>query len=107
MDALAVLADPTRRRIVELLAQGDRTAGELVSQFPISQPAVSRHLRVLREAEIVEAVPSAQRRIYRLRPESLDELDAWLAQCRRLWANRLDALETELHRGPDPGKEES
>ena len=89
MDTLAALTDPTRRRIVELLAQGRRMAGELVAQYPISQSVVSRYLRVLREAEIVETVPSAQRRIYRLRPESLDALDAWLTQGRRLWANRL------------------
>ncbi len=89
MDTLAALTDPTRRRIVELLAQGRRMAGELVAQYPISQSVVSRYLRVLREAEIVETVPSAQSRIYRLRPESLDALDAWLTQGRRLWANRL------------------
>lgn len=96
---MQALADPTRRRIVELLAAGDRSAGELVAEFPMSQPGVSRHLRILREAGVVDATRDAQRRIYRLRPETLDEVGEWIEACRRTWSNRLDALETELYRG--------
>lgn len=98
MEALEALADPTRRRIVELLADGERDVGELTSEFPISQPAVSRHLRVLRERGLVRARPDGQRRIYALEPEPLAELDVWLARYRSFWSNRLDALETQLRR---------
>jgi DNA-binding transcriptional ArsR family regulator len=99
VEALRALADPTRRRIVELLAEREREVGELVVAFPISQPAVSRHLRVLREAGLVDSRPEAQRRVYSLRAEPLEELDAWLGRYRAFWQNRLDALETELARG--------
>ncbi|MDP8910652.1 MAG: metalloregulator ArsR/SmtB family transcription factor [Actinomycetota bacterium] len=98
MDAFAALADPTRRRIVELLSEGERSAGELASEFPISRPAVSRHLRVLREHGVVRARERAQQRLYSLDPVPLAEVDAWLARYRPFWANRLDALETELRR---------
>src|ERR687897_2040943 len=98
MEALEALADPTRRRIVELLAEGDRDVGELVAEFPISQPAVSRHLRVLRAHGLVRARAEAQRRIYSLDAGPLAELDAWLARYRTFWENRLEALETELAR---------
>jgi DNA-binding transcriptional ArsR family regulator len=98
-DPLAALADPTRRRIVELLSQGPRSAGELADGFDISRPAVSRHLRVLREAELVSSEAEAQRRVYRLEPHRFDELATWLDGIRGFWANRLDALETELRRG--------
>lgn len=94
-----MLADPTRRRIVELLAGGDRSAGELAGEFDISRPAVSRHLRVLRDAELVSVRSEATRRIYHLEPGPLDDLDGWLHRYRTLWANRLDALDTELRRG--------
>lgn len=99
MDALAALADPTRRRIVELLAEHERDVSELHRHFPISQPAVSRHLRVLREHGLVRSRAEAQRRLYSLEPAPLAELDEWLGRYRSFWAQRLDALETELRRG--------
>jgi DNA-binding transcriptional ArsR family regulator len=92
------LADPTRRRIVELLAEGERSAGELAAEFHTSRPGVSRHLRVLREHGLVRAREQGQRRLYSLDPAPLAELDSWLARYRPFWANRLDALETELKR---------
>lgn len=90
------LADPTRRRILELLVDGERTAGELAAAFDTSRPAVSRHLRVLREAGLVRWRGDAQRRIYRLDPGPLAEVDAWLERYRRFWAGRLDALDDHL-----------
>ena len=84
---------------MELLADREREVGELVGEFAISQPAVSRHLRVLRDAGLVDSRPDAQRRVYSLRPAPLAELDAWLGRYRTFWAGRLDALETELARG--------
>lgn len=103
MNALDALADPVRRRMVELLVGGSRTAGELAvavgDEFSISQPAASRHLRVLREAELVSSSIDGQRRIYRLEREPFDELDAWLSGVRAFWQQRLDALETEVARG--------
>ncbi|HVM68206.1 MAG TPA: metalloregulator ArsR/SmtB family transcription factor [Gaiellaceae bacterium] len=98
MEALQALADPTRRRIVELLAERERGVTELHAHFPISQPAVSRHLRVLREHGLVRVRPDARRRIYSLDPTPLAELDEWLGRYRSFWAQRLDALETELRR---------
>jgi DNA-binding transcriptional ArsR family regulator len=98
VDALAALGDPTRRRIVELLAERDHAAGELAAQFPVTRPAVSRHLRVLREAGLVRARGEAQRRVYSLEPAPLAEVDAWLARYRGFWTNRLDALDTQLRR---------
>jgi DNA-binding transcriptional ArsR family regulator len=95
-DALAVLADPTRRRIVDGLGTGERSVGELVETLGISQPAVSKHLRVLRDAGVVSCRAAAQRRIYRVDPEPLRRLDAWLAPYRRLWDHHLDALERHL-----------
>jgi DNA-binding transcriptional ArsR family regulator len=95
---LEVLAEPTRRRIVELLAEGERSAGEIASHFPTSRPGISRHLRVLREHGLVRAREEAQRRLYSLDPAPLEELDAWLQRYRHFWANRLDALGTEIHR---------
>lgn len=91
-----VLAVPSRRRIVELLAEGRKTVGEINQEFEISGPAVSQHLRVLRESGLVEVEVDAQRRIYRLRQEPLDEMQAWLDQIRSFWTDRLDALEREL-----------
>jgi len=98
VDALSALADPTRRRIVELLAERDHDVAELNTHFPISQPAVSRHLRVLREHGLVRSRPDAQRRVYSLDPTPLAELDDWLGRYRSFWAQRLEALETELRR---------
>ena len=98
MQALQALADPTRRRIVELLADGDRTAGDIAAQFPVTRPAVSRHLRVLRETGLVRAREEAQRRVYSLDPAPLAELDDWLGRYRGFWAQRLDALDTQLRR---------
>ena len=98
MKALEALADPTRRRIVELLADGERTAGDLASHFTTSRPGISRHLRVLREHGLVHARDDGRRRLYSLDPRPLADLDAWLAQYRAFWTNRLDALDTEIRR---------
>lgn len=103
--ALEALSDGTRRRIVEELAQADRTAGELAGLFDISRPGVSRHLRVLREAGLVTAEPDAQRRVYSLTTEPLEELAEWLGRYRRFWTQRLDALDTEIARGKRARKE--
>src|SRR4051794_30332796 len=94
--ALTVLAEPSRREILDLLRDGERSVGELVDALALSQPGVSKHLRVLREAGLVRVRPDAQRRIYRLPAEPLEELDRWLEPYRRLWAGRLDALERHL-----------
>lgn len=91
-----VLAEPTRREILDLLRERDRSVGELVGCIPISQPGVSRHLRVLRDAGLVSVRVDAQRRIYGLRAQPLSEVDAWLGPYRRLWAGHLDALEQHL-----------
>ncbi|SNR37007.1 ArsR/SmtB family transcription factor [Blastococcus mobilis] len=99
MDALAALADPVRRELVALLAHGEVAAGELADRFPVSRPAVSRHLRVLREAGLVTARAEGKRRLYALDPRPLRELDDWLEPYRDLWARRLDALDTEMARG--------
>lgn len=98
MHALEALADPTRRRIVELLVDGERSAGALASEFTVSRPAVSRHLRVLRESGLVQTRESGTSRLYSLDPAPLQELDAWLARYRGFWAQRLDALDTQLRR---------
>jgi DNA-binding transcriptional ArsR family regulator len=98
MRAFEALADPTRRRIVELLGDGERSVNELAAEFPVSRPAVSRHLRVLRAHGLVRARGDAQRRIFSLDPDPLAELDAWLGRYRSFWTQRLDALDTELHR---------
>ena len=98
MNAVAALADPTRRRILELLADEELTSGELADEFPTSRPGVSRHLRVLREQGLVRMRPEGRRRFYSLDPEPLAELDEWLARYRAFWANRLDALDTEIRR---------
>lgn len=96
MQSLAAIADPTRRRIVELLAERDRTAGELVSEFELSAPAISQHLKVLREAGLVTVRVEGQSRVQSLHPAGLDDLDAWLQKTRSLWSSRLDLLEREL-----------
>jgi DNA-binding transcriptional ArsR family regulator len=105
VQALGALADPIRRHIVELLAERERDAGEIASHFDVSRPAVSRHLRVLREHGLVQARSEAQRRIYSLDPAPLAEVDAWLEQYRGFWANRLDALDVQLRRARRQRKE--
>jgi DNA-binding transcriptional ArsR family regulator len=96
-----VLAEPTRRRILDLLLDAERPVNELVTSLNVSQPGVSKHLRVLREAGLVEARVDAQRRVYRVRAAPLAEIDAWLAPYRRLWSKRLDALERHLDETED------
>lgn len=96
--ALQVLAEPNRQAILELLREGERPVGELVDELGLSQPAVSKHLRVLKEAGLVEARADAQRRLYRIRPDPLAELDDWLAPYRRLWTSHLDRLEDHLEK---------
>jgi len=96
-----VLAEPTRRRILDLLLERSRPVGELVALLGLSQPGVSKHLRILREGGLVEVHQDAQRRFYALRPAPLAEVDAWLAPYRRLWADRLDALERHLDAAAD------
>lgn len=100
MDAvLQALADPSRRTVLEILRDHPATAGELAGALPIARPGVSRHLRVLREAGLVDVRQEAQRRIYSLRPQAFVEVDDWLEEYRALWQNRLDALHTEIARG--------
>ena len=104
-----VLAEPHRRRILDLLRERERPVGDLVSALHISQPAVSKHLRVLRDAGVVEVRADAQRRVYRLRPEPLQEIDEWLTPYRAAWRDRLDALERHLDTMPtedEPREEE-
>ncbi len=107
MQSLAAIADPTRRRIVELLAEGERTAGELVEEFDLSAPAISQHLNVLREAGLVVTRVAGQSRIQSLNPAGFDELDAWLEKTRAVWSRRLDALERELLADEAAGKPKS
>ncbi len=96
--AFAILAEPNRRAILRLLASSEQSVGEIERRLRMPQPSVSKHLRVLREARFVESRVDAQRRLYRLRPESLREVDAWLAPFRRLWSAHVDALERHLDR---------
>ena len=91
-----LLADPTRRRLLDALRAGEQSVGALVERLRMKQPAVSKHLRVLREAGLATVRVDAQRRIYRLRPEGLREVDAWLAPYRAFWEDRLDAMERTL-----------
>jgi DNA-binding transcriptional ArsR family regulator len=93
-----IIAEPNRRAILSLLASSQQSVGEIERQLHMSQPTVSKHLRVLREAGFVESTVHAQRRLYRLRPEPLKELDAWLQPFRRFWSAHLDALERHLDR---------
>jgi len=98
-----IIAEPNRRAILSLLVSSEQSVGEIERELRMSQPAVSKHLRVLRDAGIVESTVDAQRRLYRLKPESLREVDAWLAQFRRFWTARVDALELYLDRmDPSP-----
>ena len=100
-NAFEVVAEPSRRRILELLRDDDRPVNELVVELGLSQPAVSKHLRVLRDAGLVDVRRDAQRRIYRLVPEPLVEIDDWLTPFREAWARRLDALEAHLEQMED------
>jgi DNA-binding transcriptional ArsR family regulator len=100
MDAvLQALADPSRRTVLQILRDHPATAGELALALPIARPGVSRHLRVLREAGLVDVRQDGTRRIFSLRPETLAEVDDWLSDYRVLWQNRADALHTEIKRG--------
>ena len=96
MQAFAALADPVRAEIVQVLAERDLTAGDIATRFPISRPAVSRHLSVLRRCRLVRVRGEAQRRIYSLDLAGLEAVDQWVANCRRLWGGRLDALGRHL-----------
>ena len=97
MDTFSAVADPRRRAMLDLLVKRERSVGELVSAFPdISQPAVSKHLRILKDAGLVDMRVQAQQRIYTLKPKGLAELDAWIAKYKLFWSERLDALEQHL-----------
>ena len=96
---LHALADQSRRTVLDILRDHPATAGDLADALPIARPGVSRHLRVLREAGLVDVRQEAQRRIYSLRPDALVEVDEWLGSYRALWQHRLDALHTEISRG--------
>ena len=109
MESFGALSDPTRRRIVELLGAGERSSGEIGAHFSVSPPAISQHLKVLREARLVRVRSEGQRRIYALDPDGLAAIDRWLAVLRPFWADRLDALADGLARAaagepakPDP-----
>src|SRR3954447_6700010 len=102
--AFAALADDTRMQIVEALAVDDRSVSELVDLFTVSQPAISRHLRLLREAGVVTVQPSGKQRIYRLNPSSLSEMSGWADRCRRTWEERFDALGAHLDRIKEAGE---
>jgi len=96
--AFDIIAEPNRRAILGLLVSSQQSVGEIESQLRMTQPSVSKHLRVLREAGFVESTVDAQRRLYRLKPEPFQELDAWLTQFRRFWSAHVDALERHLDR---------
>jgi DNA-binding transcriptional ArsR family regulator len=98
MNSLQALSDPTRQRIVEILASGALSSGEIASRFELSPPAVSQHLKTLRDARLVSVHADKQRRIYELNPEGVRELTEWLARIRAFWNPRLDALEEALKR---------
>jgi DNA-binding transcriptional ArsR family regulator len=100
-DAFAVLAEPTRRRILDRLCTAERSVGELVDALVVSQPTMSKHLKVLRDAGFVSCRVAAQQRIYRIEPDPFAALDAWLAPYRRLWTEHLDALERHLDNQED------
>jgi DNA-binding transcriptional ArsR family regulator len=101
-----IVAEPNRRAILSLLLESEQSVGEIERQLGMPQPAVSKHLRVLRDAGVVEATVDAQRRLYRIKPEPLQQLDAWLGPFRRLWIRHVDALEKHLDRldPPQPPK---
>ncbi len=98
MESFEIIAEPNRRAILSLLVSSQQSVGEIERQLRMTQPTVSKHLRVLREAGFVESTVDAQRRLYRLKPEPFQELDAWLARFRRFWSDHVDALERHLDR---------
>jgi DNA-binding transcriptional ArsR family regulator len=102
MESFEIIAEPNRRAILSLLVSSQQSVGEIERQLGMTQPTVSKHLRVLRESGFVESTVDAQRRLYRLKPEPLQELDAWLAQFRRFWSAHVDALERHLDRMEQP-----
>src|SRR5437016_6501318 len=106
MDMFVALADPTRRHILEILASsGELTATALYEQFPVSPQAVSQHLKVLREAHLVEMEKQAQKRLYRINPETLSQFEAWVQHMQQLWSERSDALDQILERQKTKGVE--
>ena len=102
MDSFAALADPTRRRILEMLARGSLSSGEIAARFEVSAPAVSQHLQALRKAKLVRVRAVAQRRIYELERDGVEEVSDWLERIRLLWGRRLDTLEELLNTEPVP-----
>jgi DNA-binding transcriptional ArsR family regulator len=98
MLSFTALADPTRRGIIELLARGDRTAGEIVAVFSVSAPAISQHLKVLREAGLIKVQVAGQKRIQQINPAALREIEDWARRTRKFWEERLDDLERELRK---------
>jgi DNA-binding transcriptional ArsR family regulator len=107
MDIFTALADPTRRHIVEFLGQGEQAVGAITEQFELSPPAISQHLKVLKQAELVHVRIDGQRRIYSLNPQGLSALDDWLDRMRRFWSGSLDALERELKKPAAKAKPKS
>jgi DNA-binding transcriptional ArsR family regulator len=106
-NAFEIIAEPNRRAILSLLVSSEQSVGDIERRLRMSQPTVSKHLRVLRDAGFVEATVDAQRRLYRIKPEPLKEIDAWLAQFRRFWSAHVDALERYLDRMDEPKKKRS
>jgi DNA-binding transcriptional ArsR family regulator len=98
MQALTALADPTRQRILEMLSSGALSSGDIASRFAMSAPAVSQHLKTLREAKLVRVRPEKQKRFYELDPEGVGQVADWVEDLRKFWANKLDALEAELNK---------
>lgn len=107
MTAFEALAEPTRRAILEVIGREERSVKEIAERFPISQPGISKHLRVLREAGLVRVRIDAQRRLYSNDPGGLDEVERWVARYRSLWSQRLDALDTEIKRARRANRREA
>ena|SRR2546422_2753210 len=106
MQAFAALADDTRLAIVDELTKGERAVGDLVARFDVTQPAISQHLRVLKEAGLVRVRPDAQRRLYSIEPKGFRVIELWLERHRRTWAKRLDRLEQHMDDDPDEEEDE-
>lgn len=107
MDSFTAISDPTRRRIIGLLAERELSAGALAENFQMTAPAVSQHLKALKDARLVQVRVDGQRRIYSLNPQGLNEIDSWLDTVRRFWRGRLDALEEALRQPADPKEDNS